>query len=143
MSSILASVLTTYRTKLAASPASLTSIDENKPPEDPDGTVHKKFFLRLGEGHRVTSLHGGGVLEYVDELHLSVWWNPENLESTIYEVIADDERNIATTMYTQANRPTGCVQIYGGELVHQDPKTAVKIHRLYRWEVITRETVSL
>ena len=92
----LATILTTYRTALEASPASLMSLKTNQDVNDlARSTLHKTYVLAieslrplLGE----SSIHGGGQLDHEAILRLDIHFDPD------LDVEAVNEGSIAGTL---------------------------------------------
>lgn len=141
---VLSAFMTSQRTALAASPASLTNLPEGVEIDDlPESTNHKTFMLRVSSVPDLRSMHGGGVVEYAQELELEVHWDPEVDGEALHTTIADDLENIAHVMLKTSNR-TGtatdgimlCLPI-GGSVEQVDTNDW---RALLRYEVVYRIT---
>lgn len=125
MALVLSTIMSTYATALLAAPASLAAqVAENHEAADDAGSVHRKFKLTVENGPQVRSLHGGGNTEYECRLMLAVYWDPENIESTVWTTVADDLTNVMAVLLKQSNRPAGCEK-----LMPTGPSTIEKVSR--------------
>ena len=99
-------VLVSYRTALAAAPASLTAVPQGVAIKDPPATNAKWFSLKVASGPKLEDGFGAGIPHYSAELKLEIHWNPELNEETISNTIGTDVENATATMLKLANRPS-------------------------------------
>lgn len=105
---VLSTFLTSQRTALAASPASLNNVPASVAFEDlPVSIQHQSFVLKVVGVPSLRAMHGGGVAEYETDIELSISWDPELDPEAIHNTIADDIENATLVMLKTGNRTSG------------------------------------
>lgn len=140
--SVLSTMLTNYRTLLAAAPASLVNLPATFEEDDlPASKNHKVFQLTIGGFLVVRDLFGGGTMEFEGAVRLEIRWDPELDFEAIHNTIADDFTNASAVMLKTSNRPSGVQRVWlenGGDVAKMG-KNQVGVISI--WGVIWRETL--
>ena len=114
MAGVIETAMTTWRTALAAAPASLTNLPQNIAPDDLPDTDKTFFAVLLGEsgGGDLAPEHGAGALygDYAD-VRVVVTWMRDLDDEAHAGTIASDIQNVQTVMLDEDNKGTGVVLI--------------------------------
>jgi len=102
---VISTYLTAQRTALAAAPASLNNVPASM---DINGMAasnrHQAFTLKVAGVPTLLKMHGGGVVEYEQDLDLEIRWDPELDPEAIHNTVADDLENASHVMLKASNR---------------------------------------
>ncbi len=111
---VISTAMATWRTALAAAPASLTNLPENITIEDAPDTDRAYFAVLAGDsgGGSLAPEHGAGTL-YGDftVIRVAVSWVLDIDQEAHSATIMDDIQNVQTVMLDQTNKGTSVVLI--------------------------------
>lgn len=142
MASALSTMLTSYRTAIAAG-TSLSNLPANLEIEDsPASLWHQRFVLVLASPTRSRESHGGGTYEYEANVALIATYAKNVDEEALHNTIADDLIDADVVMLAAANRSSGTLlvnKLNSGTLEEDEDLIAVSME----YRVICRETKDL
>lgn len=130
MAGVLETLAVNLRSKLAASPASLTALPENVSINDVPDMDKTVFEVVVLDDDRVGAEHGGGSLvEHFGRLAVRIVWFDDDDEEAASGTRADDLQNVSTVMDKVSNWTSGVI------LVSRDGSSSQKNGTVYRAEL--------
>lgn len=151
MATTLSTILTAYRTAIAAAGNGTTykDIPEAHEIDDlPETAMHQRFELIIANHRPITGpggVYGGGHMDYEAECILHMVWNPQLDTEAIHNTIADDLVTITAVLLKHSNVQTGQIKPFeptGGFVVTESPNHN-QIDAEGRFVVRFRETQDL
>ena len=133
MAGVLATQIASFRTKLAAAPASLTNVPENVSIEDPPDSDKTLFaVIAAGESEMGPEHGGGSLVPYTRAVVVQLAHFKDDDYEAFWDSIADDLENIDAVMLKDSNKTAGVVLVTKDATSSQDNGSWVRTDVRYR-----------